>query len=112
MESDLDLPAPIDDSISYIQQQHRHQHPPSVNQQEEDVEESNHYYAEQQYMIQQRQQQQVLYQQQQVPLPQTQKKGDIFSELERIHWIILVSAILLAFFMGKSISTPIIIRSI
>ena len=99
MESDLDLPAPIDDSISHIQQQHRHQHPPSVEQDEAD-----HYYAEQQYM------QQMAYQQQ-AQQPQIQKKEDIFSEFKRIHWIILISAIVLAFFMGKSISTPIIIRS-
>ena len=101
MESDLDLPAPIDDSISHIQQQHIHQHPPSVDQ-----EESDHYNAEQ-YEYMQRQQQQMAYQQQQ----QIQKKEDIFSEFKRIHWIILISAIVLAFFMGKSISTPIIIRS-
>ena len=111
MESDLDLPAPIDDSISYIQQQHRHQHPPSVHQEEQEETEAARYYAEQQqqYMIQ-RQQQQMVYQHQQQQQPQ--KKGDIFSELERIHWIILISAVVLAFFMGKSISTPIIIRSV
>ena len=103
MESDLDLPAPIDDSISHIQKQHRYQTPPSI--QEEEQDEANHYYAEQQYMMQQRQQ--MAYQQ-----PQIQKKEDIFSEFKRIHWIILISAIVLAFFMGKSISTPIIIRSV
>ena len=107
MESDLDLPAPIDDSISYIQKQHNHLRPPSV--QDEERDEANHYYAEQQYMMQQ-QQQRLAYQP--PPPPQIQKKEDIFSEFKRIHWIILISAILLAFFMGKSISTPIIIRSV
>lgn len=41
---------------------------------------------------------------------QEQKKGDIFSDLERSHWIILACAMLLAFFMGKSM-TPVIIRN-
>ena len=44
--------------------------------------------------------------------PQIQKKFDIFSELDRTHWIIIIACILLAFFMGKSIATPIIIRSV
>ena len=46
------------------------------------------------------------------PQIQTQKKGDIFSELGRTHWIIFIAIVVLAFFMGKSISTPIIIKSI
>jgi hypothetical protein len=45
------------------------------------------------------------------PPVQEEKKGDIFSDLGRIHWIIFVSAILLAFFIGKSMSTPVILRA-
>ena len=43
-------------------------------------------------------------------VPPVQKK-DIFSELDRIHWIIFVAAILLAFFIGKSMSTSVILRT-
>ena len=43
---------------------------------------------------------------------QTRKKFDIFSELDKTHWIIIIACILLAFFMGKSIATPIIIRAV
>lgn len=92
MESDL--PVPIDDSVTY-------QRPPSVHQEEpEEV-----YGGRQEYY----------YQQPPPPVymmpPQQPQKKDIFSELDRIHWIIFVATVLLAFFMGKSISTPIILRS-
>jgi len=50
------------------------------------------------------------YQPQWAQPPPVQKK-DIFSELDRIHWIIFVAAILLAFFIGKSMSTPVILRT-
>jgi hypothetical protein len=88
MESDL--PVPIDDSITY-------QRPPSIRQEEEH--EEVYYYPPPQppvYMM--------------PPAQQSQKK-DIFSELERIHWIIFVATVLLAFFIGKSMSTPVILRS-
>jgi hypothetical protein len=102
MESDL--PVPIDDSLNYastkkppihdVQMQH--------DEEEEEYEEPRYYYPpppQPQYMMP-------------PPQPQqTQKKTDIFSELDRIHWIIFIATVLLAFFMGKSISTPIIIRS-
>lgn len=107
MESDL--PIPIDDSITYNSSP-----PPPRHIQEEEIyneedeEPRHHQYQHQQYQHQQYQQQMY---QQQSQQQQSQKKGDIFPELDKIHWIILVSAILLAFFMGKSISTPIIIKS-
>jgi hypothetical protein len=84
-----DFPAPIDDSI-----------PQEVYQEEEEiaVEPRRYYYAPEHPQIQQ------------TMIQQPQKKSDIFSELDRMHWIILVSVILLAFFVGKSMSTPIIIR--
>jgi hypothetical protein len=92
MESDL--PVPIDDSITY-------QRPPSIRQEEEheEVYRQEYYYPPPQppvYMM--------------PPAQQSQKK-DIFSELERIHWIIFVATVLLAFFIGKSMSTPVILRS-
>jgi len=92
MESDL--PVPIDDSITY-------QRPPSIRQEEEheEVYRQEYYYPPPQppvYML--------------PPAQQSQKK-DIFSELERIHWIIFVATVLLAFFIGKSMSTPVILRS-
>ena len=93
MESDL--PVPIDDSVTY-------QRPPSPTEEEEPEE------------IYSRREEVPRYYYQQPPpmyaVPQNQKK-DIFSELERIHWIIFIATVLLAFFMGKSISTPIILRS-
>ena len=86
---EIDLPVPIDDSISQPQQ---------LVEQEEPV-----YYHQQQpeprYYIQPQE-------------PQTRKKFDIFSELDKTHWIIIIACILLAFFMGKSIATPIIIRAV
>ena len=88
MESDL--PVPIDDSVTY-------QRPPIEEEEPEEIysrrEEPRYYYQQPLYTV-----------------PQNQKK-DIFSELERIHWIIFIATVLLAFFMGKSISTPIILRS-
>jgi len=87
-----ELPAPIDDSLPYPQSREREQ------------EEEEQFY----------QQQDRYYYQQPPPLPPrpvTQKKVDVFSELSKTHWILFVSAVLLAFFMGKSISTPIILRS-
>ena len=90
MESDL--PTPIDDSLPF--QPRREEDEP--------------------------QQQQYYYTQPPPPPPveyfyhhpqEKSTKSDIFSELGRIHWIIFISSLLLAFFMGKSISTPIIIRS-
>ena len=90
MESDL--PVPIDDSVTY-------QRPPIEEEEPEEIysrrEEPRYYYQPPPPMY---------------AVPQTQKK-DIFSELERIHWIIFIATVLLAFFMGKSISTPIILRS-
>lgn len=96
MESDL--PVQIDDSLTYTKR-------PPVLEEQEDVEEvepeeySGRYYYPPQppmYMM--------------PPQPPPQKK-DPFSELDRIHWIIFIATVLLAFFMGKSISTPIILRS-
>jgi hypothetical protein len=95
MESDL--PVPIDDSVTY-------QRPPSTIEEEEPEE------------VYSRREEVPRYYYQQPPpppmymMPQNQKK-DIFSELERIHWIIFIATVMLAFFMGKSISTPIILRS-
>jgi hypothetical protein len=90
MESDL--PVPIDDSVTY-------QRPPIEEEEPEEIysrrEEPRYYYQPPPPMY---------------AVPQNQKK-DIFSELERIHWIIFIATVLLAFFMGKSISTPIILRS-
>jgi hypothetical protein len=84
MESDF--PQPIDDSLPFEK---------SVRQEiEEEPYQPPQYYQHQ--WIQ--------------PPPPVQKK-DIFSELDRIHWIIFVAAILLAFFIGKSMSTPVILRT-
>jgi hypothetical protein len=93
---ETDLPVPIDDSLPY------HEQPL-------EREQSQYYQEEPQY-----------YRQYNPPPPpppptpqeQPQKKFDIFSELDRTHWIVIISCILLAFFMGKSIATPIIIRSV
>jgi hypothetical protein len=95
MESDLDLPAPIDDSLPPFkrpeqQQQQRHH--------QELEEEQQYYYPPQQMYIP-------------PPHHQQSQETDLFASLERTHWIIFIAAVILAFFMGKSISTPIIIRS-
>ena len=84
------LPPPIDDSLDV---------------QEPVVQEQQQYYYEPPI-----QQQQYYYEQQPRQVVQEQKKTDIFSDLERSHWIILACAMLLAFFMGKSM-TPVIIRN-
>ena len=92
MESDL--PSPIDDSLPFKQQQSE----PENDYPEEQI----RYYNQPRY-----------YNPGPPPTPiPTLKKSDIFSELDRTHWIIIISAVLLAFFMGKSIATPIIIRSV
>lgn len=39
------------------------------------------------------------------------KTGDIFTDLERTHWIVFACVVLLAFFLGKSM-TPVIIKNI
>jgi hypothetical protein len=44
-------------------------------------------------------------------MPPPPQKKDLFSELDRMHWIIFIATVVLAFFMGKSISTPIILRT-
>jgi hypothetical protein len=91
---EIDLPAPIDDSVPLSsQQQNPWNEPPQQEEQE-----PPRYYQEPVYYMQQ-------------PPPQPQKKFDIFSELDRTHWIIIISLVLLAFFIGKSIATPIIIRA-
>jgi hypothetical protein len=93
---EIDLPVPIDDSLPLPQQQQWVEPPRSV------TPEPMYYQQEQQeprYYLQ-------------PPPPQTRKKFDIFSELDKTHWIIIIAAILLAFFMGKSIATPIIIRAV
>ena len=89
-----DFPAQIDDSLPFEKQQPVHQ------EREEYYEppQPQYFSPPTQWM-------------QQPPPVQEQKKGDIFSDLERIHWIIFVSAILLAFFIGKSMSTPVILRA-
>jgi hypothetical protein len=94
---ETDLPVPIDDSLPFVPQQHE----------EIEQEQQPRFYREPEP---------VYYYRQPTPQPQpkfeqTQKTRDIFSELGKTHWIIFISAVLLAFFMGKSISTPIIIRS-
>jgi len=89
MESDL--PIPIDDSIPFTSHQH-----------EEVEQDKPRFYREPEPVYYYR-----------PPAPQLEqvKKKDVFSELGKTHWILFISAVLLAFFMGKSISTPIIIRS-
>lgn len=97
---EIDLPVPIDDSISQPQQQQW-----TTDKQQREEEPEPVYYQQQpepRYYIQP----------QEPPPPQIRKKFDIFSELDKTHWIIIIACILLAFFMGKSISTPIIIRAI
>jgi len=86
--NESDLPVPIDDSITH---ETRHQ-----EEEEEHPRHQQYYYPPQP---------QIVY------TEQPQKNGDIFSKLDRIHWIILIAVVLLAFFMGKSIATPIIIKS-
>ena len=88
---DTDLPVPIDDSLPFSPQQH------------EEQESQPRFYREPEQM----------YYYRPPPTPQIEQvqKKDVFSELGRTHWILFISAVLLAFFMGKSISTPIIIRS-
>jgi len=88
MMNESDLPVPIDDSITH---ETRHQ-----EEEEEHPRHQQYYYPPQP---------QIVY------TEQPQKNGDIFSKLDRIHWIILIAVVLLAFFMGKSIATPIIIKS-
>ena len=96
MESDL--PTPIDDSLPFI-----HTRNEEMEEEEIPVHQRQQYY----YVPQQQQQQPFEY------FPKKRNGGgDIFTELDKIHWIIFLSAILLAFFMGKSISTPIIIKSV
>lgn len=94
MESDF--PTQIDDSLPFEKQQQ------PVHQEREEYYEP----PQPQYFAPPPQ-----WMQQPPPPVQEQKKGDIFSDLERIHWIIFVSAILLAFFIGKSMSTPVILRA-
>jgi hypothetical protein len=99
---EIDLPVPIDDSLP---QQNQWIEPPCEEeitpepQQYYQSEPQKYYEPEPRYYIQ-------------PPPPQIQKKFDIFSELDRTHWIIIIACILLAFFMGKSIATPIIIRAV
>ena len=89
---DADLPIPIDDSLPFSPQQHE----------EKEQEHQPRFYREPEQMYYYR-----------PPTPQLEQvqKKDVFSELGKTHWILFISAVLLAFFMGKSISTPIIIRS-
>ena len=93
---EIDLPVPIDDSISQPQQ---------LTEQEEEP-----YYPQQPEQYYQQQPEPRYYIQPQET--QTRKKFDIFSDLDKTHWIIIIACILLAFFMGKSIATPIIIRAV
>jgi hypothetical protein len=91
MESDF--PAQIDDSVPFEKQPVR-----------QEREEEQYYEPPPQYFAPPPQWMQP-------PPVQEEKKGDIFSDLGRIHWIIFVSVILLAFFIGKSMATPVILRS-
>lgn len=91
--NESDLPIPIDDSITHETTRHQEE------------EEEHHPRQYQQPYYYPPPQPQVVY------AEQPQKNGDIFSKLDRIHWIILIAVVLLAFFMGKSIATPIIIKS-
>ena len=93
MMNESDLPIPIDDSITHE----------THHQEEEDEHPRHQQYQQQPYYYPP--QPQVVY------AEQPQKNGDIFSKLDRIHWIIIIAVVLLAFFMGKSIATPIIIKS-
>ena len=95
-----DFPSPIDDSVEPI---HRER---EIMYEEEQREEPRYYYTHPPQM-----QTPPPMPLPQMQAPQPQKKIDIFSELDRIHWIIFISVVLLAFFIGKSISTPVIIRS-
>lgn len=111
METDMFLPPPIDDSLNHQQPLQRldEEIPPrkqvSFQMDEEPVMRQQQYYEPpQQYYYEPVQQYQP------PPQVQVQKKSDIFSDLERSHWIILACAMLLAFFMGKSM-TPVIIRN-
>ena len=103
---EIDLPVPIDDSLPLPPPPKPHQtqwlEPPDNEQ--ELPPEPQYYQPEPRYYIQQ--------QPPPPPPPQIQKKFDIFSDLDRTHWIIIIACILLAFFMGKSIATPIIIRAV
>ena len=92
---EADLPVPIDDSLPF-QPQMQHEEIEQEPQQQRFYREPDPVYY---------------YRQPQPQFEQTQKTRDIFSELGKTHWIVLISVVLLAFFMGKSISTPIIIRS-
>lgn len=113
METDMFLPPPIDDSLNHQQQPLQRldeEIPPrkqvSFQMDEEPVMRQPQYYEPpQQYYYEP-----VPQYHQQLPPVQEQKKTDIFSELDRTHWIILACAMLLAFFMGKSM-TPVIIRN-
>ena len=87
-----DFPSPIDDSIAPVQRERE----VVFEEEQREEPEPRYYYAPHPPQMQ---------------IPQPQKKIDVFSELDRIHWIIFVSVVLLAFFIGKSISTPVIIRS-
>jgi hypothetical protein len=95
---EIDLPVPIDDSISQPQQLTEQEEPEPL------------YYPQQPEQYYQQQPEPRYYIQPQET--QTRKKFDIFSDLDKTHWIIIIACILLAFFMGKSIATPIIIRAV
>lgn len=76
----------------------------------------DHSPMENEYPSQQQQQQQQSFQAQPFqyePIPvisQPAKKNDIFSDIDKKTWILILIAIILGFFMGKTMQ-PIILRS-
>jgi hypothetical protein len=96
MYMEADLPVPIDDSISYQPR------PPSPIESEG---------PDERYYYQQPPPQPMYMMPPPQPPPPPPQKKDLFSELDRMHWIIFIATVVLAFFMGKSISTPIILRT-
>ena len=51
------------------------------------------------------------HQQHYVPTPQPPKKNDFFADIDKKAWIFILIALILGFFMGKTMQ-PIILRSV
>jgi hypothetical protein len=84
--SPVDFPKPIDDSLPFKPMESEHAR----------------YYEQPQAQVQYYEQPQYL---------EPKKPGDILSELKSFHWLIIIAIVLLAFFIGKSMSTPVILKT-
>jgi hypothetical protein len=92
--SPVDFPKPIDDSLPFNKHMEREREPEPEHVRYYEPPPQVQYYE---------------------PPPQVQyfepkKSGDILSELKSFHWIIIIAIVLVAFFIGKSMSTPVILK--